>query len=92
MDRLKILEEVEKTHKKGSQPWGLIKHCLYYGKFTVRQISESSFYFNAPNKIKQIVMNYFEENKDFGLKLMEQWQTNPITNRRFKEFFLEEIA
>ena len=91
MEKEKILEEVEKHYSKGSQPWGMIKHLLYYKKVSIRQLCEAPFYYNAPNKIKQIVMNYFEQNKDFGLRLMEQWQTNPITNRRFKEFFLQEV-
>lgn len=91
MDRDLILQEVEKTHKKGTQVWGLIKHCLFYGKFTVRQISEAPFSYNAPNKIKQHVMNYFDQHKDFGLRLVDEWTKNPDTKTKFKEFFLQEV-
>jgi len=72
MERAEILEQAEKFHKKGTQVWGLIKHVLYYGHFTIRQISESPFYYNAPNKIKQHVMQFFDTHKEFGLTLSEE--------------------
>lgn len=90
MNREEILKEVEKTHKRGSQVWGLIKHVLYNKSFSIRQISEKPFCFNAPNKIKQKVMNYFDLHKDLGYVLAEEWTINPITKTRFKEFWLKE--
>lgn len=92
MEKERILEVFAAQHKKGSKVWGAIKYLLYYGSVDVRTLSEYPICSNAANKLIQIIKEFCEENTELGVKLNYEWNTNPKTKSRFKEFFLEEVA
>lgn len=83
--------EIVNTFTRGTDLWGALEHLIHYKTITVRELSEAPFNSNAPNKIIQNLKKHFEIlNK--GVYLTFEWKTNPNTKRRYKEFFLREVA
>lgn len=78
-------------YKKGTDLYGVLEHLRHYNTITVRELSIPPYNSNRPNKIIQLVKKHFL-NTNEGICLTYEWKINPITNRRYKEFFLNEVA
>ena len=78
-------------YKKGSDNWGALEHLRNYKTITVRTLSIPPFNSNRPNQIIKQIKDYFEMSNQ-GIALTFEWHTNPNTKRRYKEFFLREVA
>ena len=85
------MREFLNPFKKGSDNWGALEHLRHYKTLTVRELSIPPFNSNRPNQIIKHIKDSFE-GVNQGLALTFEWKTNPNTKRRYKEFFLREVA
>lgn len=85
------MKDFTNPFKKGSDNWGALEHLRNYKTISIRELSIPPFNSNRPNGIIKDIKNYFN-GVNLGIALTFEWQVNPNTKRRYKEFFLREVA